>query len=253
MTWRWATSSKQFARLSGRLTFLLTGVLSAQIYAASVTGCTRLTESSDSAVKKRGDLSGVVVWLTSTEEPTQHAARKHAQMLQKDKRFSPHILPIETGTSVDFPNLDPIFHNAFSNYDGKIFDVALYPPGSSRTVRFDRPGIVRVFCNIHPSMSAIIVVVNSNHFTTTDHWGHYLLSDVSPGKYQIHFFHERAAPEVLAKLTQSIVIEDDVGSLEVATATISEAGYLPVAHKNKYGQDYPVDGDKLDGYSVQIK
>jgi plastocyanin len=229
------------------LALLLTAALSGQLFAGTVTGYTRLIQSSDSAVKKRGDFSGVVVWLTSIDDPPAHAARKHAQMLQKNKRFSPHILPIETGTAVDFPNLDPIFHNAFSNYDGQLFDVALYPPGTSRTVRFDRPGIVRVFCNIHPSMSAIIVVVNSNHFTTTDRDGRYSLLNVCPGKYQVHFFHERATPETLANLTQDIAVGNNVKPL--ALATISEAGYLPVAHKNKYGEDYPVDGDKIDDYS----
>jgi plastocyanin len=209
-------------------------------------------QSTDSAVKKKGDFSGVVVWLTSPENLPTHAARKHAQMIQKDKRFSPHILPIETGTSVDFPNLDPMFHNAFSNYDGQIFDVALYPPGSSRTIHFDRVGIVRVFCNIHPSMSAIIVVLNSSYFTTTDATGHYVLPRVAPGKYVLHFFHERATPEVLSTLSRTIVVGDGDAPLETAT-TISEAGYLPVAHKNKYGRDYPADADKVDGYSVRLK
>lgn len=174
-------------------------------------------------------------------------------MLQKDKRFSPHILAIEAGTSVDFPNLDPMFHNAFSNYDGQIFDIALYPPGTSRTVRFDKPGIVRVFCNIHPSMSAIIVVVNSDQFTITGADGHYVLPNVAPGRYALHFFHERATPETLSKLTQNINVESDVDPVMLATAVISEAGYLPVAHKNKYGLDYPADSDKVDGYSLHLK
>ena len=224
-----------------------------QAYAATVSGCTRLIESSGSSVKKRGDSTGVVVWLTSAEETPLHIVRKHVQMLQKDKRFSPHVLVIQTGTSVDFPNLDPIFHNAFSNYDGQIFDVALYPPGSSRTVRFDRPGIVRVFCNIHPSMSAIIVVVNSSYFATTDPEGHYAIPYVSPGNYQLHFFYERATAETLAKLTQNIVVGDDAKPMELATATISEAGYLPIAHKNKYGRNYPPNADQADGYSVLKK
>ncbi len=250
MIWRSATSSRRFF---GTLTFALAAILSPQISASTVTGCTRLIQSADSTIKKRNDLSGIVVWLTSAGEPAPHAVRKHAQMLQKDKRFSPHVLAIQTGTSVDFPNLDPIFHNAFSNYDGQIFDVALYPPGSSRTVRFDRPGIVRVFCNIHPSMSAIIVVVNSSYFATTDREGHYLIPHVNPGKYQLHFFCERATPETLAKLTQNIVVGDDVNPLELGMATISEAGYLPAAHKNKYGQDYPPNADQTDGYSVLKK
>ncbi len=243
MTWPSVISFKAFS-------LLLAAALSRQLIASSVTGYTRLIQPGESAAKKIGDFSGVVVWLTPIEESVPQPGRKHAQMLQKDKTFSPHILPIQTGTAVDFPNLDPIFHNAFSNYEGQIFDVALYPPGSSRTVRFDRPGIVRVFCNIHPSMSAIIVVVNSNYFTTTDREGHYSLPNVNPGKYRVHFFHERATPETLAQLTQDIVVGDDDEVL--ALASISEAGYLPVTHKNKYGQDYSVNADR-DGYSTQVK
>lgn len=263
MTWRLAISSngkaallERFLREANRLaqriaiSVLLISALAGQGWAGSINGSTRLVQSSDSAVRKRGDFSGVVVWLTSQNAPL-HPVRKHAKMLQKDKKFVPHILPIEVGTSVDFPNLDPIFHNAFSNYDGQIFDVALYPPGSSRSVRFDRPGIVRVFCNIHPSMSAIIVVVNASHFAVTDRAGRFSLPDVSPGRYQIHFFHERATPETLAALTRNIVVGDAAESLQLVA--ISEAGYLPGAHKNKYGQDYPADSDKVDSYSLLTK
>src|SRR5579875_3914932 len=132
-------------------------------------------------------------------------SHKHAQMLQKDKRFIPHVLAISTGTTVDFPNLDPIFHNAFSNFDGQLFDVALYPPGSSRTVVFDRAGIVRVFCNIHPSMSAIIVVVNTPYYATTEKDGSFAIAGVPPGAYELHFFHERATPEMLDKLVRRVV------------------------------------------------
>jgi plastocyanin len=246
MTWRSVISSKL-------LTLVFACGVSGPIHACTVTGSIQLVQSSDSAVKKKRDLSGVVVWLTSSEGPSQHIVRKHTEMLQKDKKFSPHILAIETGTTVDFPNLDPIFHNAFSNYDGQVFDVALYPPGSSRAVRFDRPGIVRVFCNIHPTMSAIIVVLDSGHFTTTDRGGRYSLPNVSPGTYEVHFFHERATPETLTKATQRIVVSGDNETLTLPPATISESGYLPAAHKNKYGQDYPVDAGKADNYSPQVR
>ncbi len=246
MTWRSAIYFRHFAAV------LLSSVMAGWTVAGTVTGYAHLIESTDSAVKKKHDFSGVVVWLTSTEAPGPRA-RKHVQMLQKDKTFSPHILPIETRTLVDFPNLDPIFHNAFSNYNGQIFDIGLYPPGSSRSVQFDRPGVVRVFCNIHPSMSAIILVLPSTHFTTTDRAGSYSLPAVSAGKYELHFFHERATPEMLAKLTQTIVVGSDDQTLRMATANISEAGYLPVAHKNKYGQDYPVNSGKTDGYSSPVK
>jgi hypothetical protein len=172
-------------------------------------------------------------------------------MLQKDKTFSPHILAIETGTTVDFPNLDPIFHNAFSNFNGKIFDVSLYPPHSSRKVVFDRPGIVRVFCNIHPSMSAIIVVVNSPYVTQTDKSGRYSFRNVPPGDYVMQFFHERATPETLNALSQKIRITAE--PRELALTTVSEAGYIPVAHKNKYGQDYAANAEETGSYALPVK
>ena len=208
-------------------------------------------QSKESTVKRKGDYSGVVVWLTSPEIAVPQPLREHAQMLQKNKTFSPHILAIRTGTSVDFPNLDPIFHNAFSNFEGQIFDVALYPPDSSKTVRFDRPGIVRVFCNIHPTMSAIIAVLDSSHIAVTDQEGQYVFPTVTPGKYQIHFFHERATPETLDTLEKTITVGEEV--LEVPLVAISEAGYLPVAHKNKYGQNYRAGSGDSDSYSLPLK
>ena len=138
---------------------LLTVAAAGTLVAGSVSGRVELHDSQDAAVRKHMDYSGVVVWLEPIAGPVPVAsANAAARMIQKDKTFTPHVLAIRTGTSVDFPNFDPIFHNAFSNYNGKLFDVGLYPPGSSRRVRFSRAGIVRVFCNIHASMSAVIVV-----------------------------------------------------------------------------------------------
>jgi len=245
MTWPWVTCFN--ALLLGATVALCPAVSNA----ATVTGEVRLLESKDSAVKKKGDFSSVAVWLIPLGESAVHGVHKHVQMLQKDKKFVPHVLPIETGTTVDFPNLDPIFHNAFSNFNGQIFDVALYPPGTSRKVVFERPGIVRVFCNIHPSMSAIIVVVNSNAFATTDPRGGYVIPNVRPGRYELHVFHERATPETMAKLTRDVTVSAE--SLHVDPIEISEVGYLPVAHKNKYGLDYPANSDDTGAYSLPIK
>lgn len=245
MTWRSAISFKTIAPALAAL------LLPVCLPAAIVTGQVQLIQSKDSAVKKKNDYSGVVVWLTSPDSPPVQATHKRARMLQKNKRFSPHILAIQTGTVVDFPNLDPIFHNAFSNFDGTIFDVALYPPGSSRSVRFNRPGIVRVFCNIHAFMSAVIVVVNSTHFTVTGRDGSYSFADVPPGSYEVQFFHERATPETLRHLTQTIEVA--AADVNLGTTSISEAGYIPVAHKNKYGRDYPPDSDVNNGYALPVK
>ena len=92
-------------------------------------------------------------------------------MLQKNKTFTPHVLAITVGTMVDFPNRDFIFHNAFSNYNGETFDIGLYPPRTTKSIAFTRDGVVRVFCNIHPTMSAVIVVLKSPYFAVSDQNG----------------------------------------------------------------------------------
>lgn len=230
---------------------LLLTLFASCVFAGSVSGRIVLIDSKDSSVKKQKDFSGVVVWLAPLNGRFLNVTHKHAQMLQKDKKFIPHVLAISTGTTVDFPNLDPIFHNAFSNFDGQLFDVALYPPGSSRSVLFDRPGIVRVFCNIHPSMSAIIAVVNSNYVMTTERDGSFRFANVDPGDYKIRFFHERATPETLARLTRTISVPQQ--GADLPPVSISEAGYLPVAHKNKYGRDYPPGAEDSDSYSLPLK
>jgi len=142
--------------------------------AATVSGTVELRESRIASVARGKDYSGVVVSLQSVGDPAAAVPEKHAVMLQKNKMFVPHILPVVAGTTIDFPNEDPIYHNAFSSYSGQIFDVGLYPPGTSRSVRFLRRGIVRVFCNIHPSMSAIILVLTTRYFAVTPHDGSFI-------------------------------------------------------------------------------
>lgn len=232
-----------------RTLYVIPAVLAVgQIAAASIFGRVLLSNSQDAAVNKKKDFAGVVVWLKPVDESSVSETSKRVQILQKDKKFHPHILVIRRGTTVDFPNADPIFHNAFSNFDGQIFDIGLYPPGSSRAIRFDRPGIVRVFCNIHPSMSAIIVVVDSPYFTTTDSAGGYSFPNVLPGEYELHVFHERATPEILDELVRVISVEGS--GVTIPPVKISEAGYLPVAHKNKYGRDYPSKADQQRTYAT---
>ncbi len=244
MTWPWPISFKR----PYLLPFVL---LPAQLIAGILTGRVQLTDSKDAAVNKQSDFSGVAVWLESVDDAAPLPVGKHLRMLQKEKKFTPHILVASTGTSVDFPNLDPIFHNAFSNFEGKIFDVGLYSPGSSRSVRFNRPGIVHVFCNIHPSMSAIIVVVNTPYFSTTDRSGHFSITNVPPGSYRLHFFHERATAETLEALTRIVSIGSQATELRVVE--ISETGYLPVGHKNKYGREYPKESEEGQTYESPLK
>ena len=155
--------------------------------------------------------------------------------------FTPHVLPVMAGTTVDFPNSDPIFHNAFSSYNGQIFDVGLYPPGTSRSVRFTRPGVVRVFCNIHPAMSAIILVLNTPYFVKTAKDGSFEMN-VPPGRIRTERLSRaghgtgtgRSGPANRCRRNRR---------LRVPPITVSEAGYLVAPHKNKYGHDYPPSSD----------
>jgi plastocyanin len=207
--------------------------------AAQLAGRVELADSQDASVRKHQNYSGVVVWLDAPN--LKPASPKRAEMLQKRKAFQPHVLAIPVGSTVDFPNFDPIFHNAFSNFSGQTFDVGLYAPGTNRSVHFRRPGMVRVFCNIHPTMSAIIAVLNTPYFVVTDRRGAFQIGDVAAGDYRLRFFHERASAETLDRLERPVKI--DAAGLRLPTVRISESGYISVPHKNKYGKEYPAAGE----------
>ena len=213
--------------------------------AATLSGTVVLSDSRVAAVNKQKDFSGVVISARPVTSPLPARPPAHAYMEQKGKMFTPHILPIGAGTTVEFPNFDPIFHSAFSSYSGQIFDVGLYPPGTSRSVRFTRSGVVRVFCNIHPTMSAIILVLDTPWFASTARNGSFEL-EVPPGDYELNVFHERATDSQLAGLSRRIVVSEP--ALQVPPITVSEAGYLVAPHKNKYGHDYPPTPDDQSFY-----
>lgn len=204
--------------------------------AATVTGSVAVT----AAAHAHADDADIVIWLQGLHEVAETKPGR-AQLLQENKMFHPHVLAVRTGTVIDFPNADPIFHNAFSNYDGQLFDVGLYPPGSSRSIRFRRPGIVRVFCNIHPSMSAVILVLNTPYFTHVRSDGQFRLTDVPEGEYRLHAFDERAAdPGDLGP----VLVSGEAGEVAAPAVHLSESGYVQRAHKNKYGRDYPLSASE---------
>lgn len=113
-----------------------------------------------------------------------------ARMDQKNERFVPHVLAIVAGTTVDFPNSDPTYHNVFSLSKARRFDLGRYAAGRSKSVRFDQPGIVRVFCDIHSHMSAFILVFSHRYFAVTDDEGRYRIDNVPPGTYSVVAWHE---------------------------------------------------------------
>jgi hypothetical protein len=215
------------------------------VLAATVSGRVELAGSHEPDVRKH-NYTGVVVWL----EPNGHSVPlpppRTFTMAQKGKRFEPHVLAVPLGSTVEFPNFDPIFHNVFSNYAGQVFDTGLYAPGSNQKVRFERDGIVRVFCNIHASMSGVIVVLKTPYMAVSNRDGSFRIDGVAPGAYNLRVWHEHATEETLKALGKKIMVGPE--GAKIATLRISEAGYLEVPHKNKYGLDYPPASDEHTVY-----
>jgi len=187
------------------------------------------------------DASGVVVWLKPLDAGAPSPAPNQSghprpQMAQYKKQFAPHLLVVQAGTLVDFPNRDPFFHNVFSLFNGKRFDLGLYEAGETNSVRFDRVGVSYLFCNIHPEMSAVVVAVDSTYFAVSDASGAVSIANVPAGRYEMHVWYERSLPEDLKNLTRVVRISDSAHDLG-AISVIANPNFTS-AHQNKYGQDY---------------
>jgi plastocyanin len=142
------------------------------------------------------ELANVVIYLDSlpwSGEPGAAPGAGRLQIEQRDETFVPHVLPVLRGSTVDFPNDDPLFHNVFSLSSARTFDLGRYPKGTSKSVRFDRAGIVQVFCHIHSDMSAVVLVLDNPYFAIPAD-GRYAIPDVPPGEYTLVAWHERIKP-----------------------------------------------------------
>ena len=181
----------------------------------------------------------VVVWLKASDAdpaPAAPTAVKRQRLVQHHKTFEPHVLVVAVGSVVEFPNRDPFFHNVFSLFEGKRFDLGLYEAGVTNSVRFDREGVSYLFCNIHPEMSAVVVSVNTPYYGVSDRSGRVSIPDVPDGRYEVHYWAERALPEALKKLTRVVSISG--GTRTLGSVQIPENPNFTALHKNKYGQDY---------------
>ncbi len=185
------------------------------------------------------DASNAVVWLTplgsARFDPPQQKPSEIPQLVQKNKMFHPSLLVIPVGGKVEFPNRDPFFHNVFSLYDGKRFDLGLYESGTTRFVQFDKPGVSYIFCNIHAQMSAVIVAVGTPYYAISDARGQIQIANVPPGRYGLQVFHPSVPPEAMHALDREITVtpgESSLGSFALAESDFD------LEHKNKYGREY---------------
>ena len=174
--------------------------------------------------------SSAIVYAEPLDAAPQRAAGTFT-LTQKDKTFRPHILGVPIGSTVEFPNEDTIFHNVFSLSGPQPFDLGLYRAGASRSKAFAQAGEYRVFCNIHPQMTALILVVATPYVARPGPDGRFVL-DLPPGRYRLDGASQRGAPvsgEVIAT----------AGTVEAPVLTLDESSWIDARHKNKFGQDYP--------------
>jgi len=184
-----------------------------------------------------------VAWLTplgSNAAATPAAPAHTYQMVQENKQFDPHLLIVPVGSLVQFPNHDPFFHNVFSLYNGKRFDLGLYEAGSERAVRFDREGLSYIFCDIHPEMGAVILALSTPYYAVS-RGGAIVISHVPPGQYMLNLWSEVAPQESQTAARRPVTIgpaDTNLGRLTLI-ATPS-----PIAHHaNKFGESYPAAKD----------
>lgn len=202
----------------------------------TLTGRVELVNSDKTA--KAHDAGHVVVWLmpeAGAIKPTAFHPTQSPRLVQKNKSFEPHVLVVSVGAMVAFPNRDPFFHNVFSLFEGKRFDLGLYEAGSTRDVHFDKPGISYIFCNIHPEMSAVVVALETPYYGISDARGQVVIPNVPGGKYMLRVWYESALPETLKAMTREVTVTESTSTLGVLRLAEVRA---PSPHKNLYGKDY---------------
>lgn len=217
--------------------FLVALVLTAAVVAAAQDTTLKAHVDLTQNGHRLKDASNAVIWLTPVglSVKPQQKPSEIPKLIQKNKSFHPSLLVIPVGGKVEFPNQDPFFHNVFSLFEGKRFDLGLYEGGTTRLVQFDRPGISFVFCNIHAQMSAVIIALATPYYAISNSRGDISIANVPPGRYDVQVFHSSVDPETLRALNREITVapgDTTLGSFNLAESEMT------IAHKNKYGRDY---------------
>ena len=188
--------------------------------------------------KPSQDLGDAVVYLEGTATPATAAAAVTVEIAITDKVYAPHVVVVPVGSTVRFPNHDPFNHNVFSVSEPNTFDLGLYGRGEVKSQTFDNPGLVRVYCNVHPRMVAYVLVMANRLYAQPGQDGGFVIENVPPGRYRLHVWHERIPTEVIKDVTTSAAEGSD---LQIA---LNARGYKWQPHRNKYGRDYPTNAGR---------
>jgi plastocyanin len=199
--------------------------LAASAFAGSVSGRVELLQKGG---RRAPGLTDVVVYLDGAKtrpKPTR------TTITMKGKAFLPRVAAVPVGGTVEFPNEDPIFHNVFSVSGENRFDLDLYKRPKTASWTFQAAGLVRIYCNIHPQMSAVVLVLDNTYFTSAGDDGRFTLADVPAGRYTLKAWHERAG-----EVGQPVVVPAE-GDAQ-AELVLDTSSYKRVSHKRKDGSNY---------------
>jgi plastocyanin len=179
-----------------------------------------------------------VAWLTPLPgtEASPFSSQARYTLLQKNRAFHPHLQVIPVGAVVEFPNADPFYHNVFSLFEGKRFDLGLYESGSSKSVTFPREGVSYIFCNIHPEMSAVVLALSTSLYAVADSSEAFMLHKVPAGEYKLHIWIEGVPQPALDGLARIVHVgghDFDIGTI---SAPIAQSHGM--THMNKFGNPY---------------
>ena len=230
---------------------LITGISAHQLHGqgVEVSGKIVMRAPIQPVGKKRKDMpsvANVVVWLSPVKPggvtPVIPARLPVYRLVQKDKMFTPHMLVVPTGSQVEFPNQDPFFHNVFSLFNGKRFDLGLYESGTSRSVRFDREGVSYIFCNIHPEMGAIVLSLNTPYYGVSGENGVVAIHNVPVGSYRLNVWSENG--QLVSPETSQRIVQASTSALRLGDITLQATADALTPHKNKFGEDYEPSRDQ---------
>jgi plastocyanin len=194
--------------------------------------------------KPSPDLSDAVIYL---EAPASAAAAASAAAVKPvtveiaitDKTYAPHVVVVPLGSTVRFPNHDPFNHNVFSVSEPNSFDLGLYGRGEAKSHTFDRAGLVRVYCNVHPRMVAYVLVMENRYYAQPGNDGSFTIDNVPSGHYRMHVWHERIPSEVVKDVAAGAGRSEP--ELQIS---LNARGYQWEPHRNKYGRNYPTNAGR---------
>lgn len=214
----------------GLTTFAASGVIG-QTQGASTNTVSGTVRILDRNGDEKTDRSGVVIFIDDLPDDVRDLSfPKPPQISHKDRQFSPRVLPVAQGTTVDFFNDDNIYHNVFSLSEAKTFDLGIYPEGTSKLVTFSKPGLVYIHCNIHPKMASTILVLNNKLFATTGPDGTFQIAGIPDGQLTLRLWSQFGEE-------QDRVVLFSGGRRVEESFEIRETKNV-VQHKNKFGKRY---------------